>query len=178
MSHVVIAAGLLPDFMTPQGQVFLWTLIVFLVLLGILWKFAWGPVMTALEQREQNIQKRIDDAEKKFKDAEARMVEYEKQMHAVKDEAASIIAEAKRDVEKLKEGILADANVEAGKTLERAKREITLAREAAVAEMCDRMVKITAEFTKQVIEREINGADHHRFIEEGIARIAKRTEKN
>lgn len=173
MSHVVIAAGLLPDFMTPQGQVFLWTLIVFLVLLGILWKFAWGPVMTALEQREHNIQKRIDDAEQKFKDAEARVAEYEKRMNNAKDEAAAIIAEGKRDVEKLKEGILADANAEAGKTLERAKREISLARDAAVADMRDQMVALTSKLTQQVIEREIKAEDHRRFIEEGIARIEK-----
>jgi F-type H+-transporting ATPase subunit b len=165
--------GLLPDFMTPEGQVFAWTILVFMTLLGILWKFAWGPVMHALEQREQNIQKRIDDAEKKFKDAEARVAEYEKRMNNAKDEAAAIISEGKRDVEKLKEGILAEANAEAAKTLERAKREISLARDAAVADMRDQMVALTSRLTQQVIEREIKAEDHRRFIEEGIARIEK-----
>jgi len=174
-SNFVIAAGggLLPDFMTPQAQVFLWTLIVFVVLLGLLWKMAWGPIMHALEEREHNIQKRIDDAEKKFKEAEARMADYEKRIAGAKDEAAAIIAEGKRDVEKVKEDILKQAGEESGKQLDRAKRDIELARHAAVAELRDKMVQLTAELTTRVIEREINAEDHKRFISDSVDRLEK-----
>ncbi|HYF48548.1 MAG TPA: F0F1 ATP synthase subunit B [Planctomycetota bacterium] len=176
-SNLVIAAsgggGLLPDFMSPQGQVLLWTIIVFIVLLALLWKFAWGPIMHALEQREHNIQARIDEAEKKFKEAEARMAEYEKRIAGAKDEAAAIIAEGKRDVEKVKEDIIKQANDEAGKQIERAKRDIELARQAAVADLRDKMVQLTAELTTQVIEREINSDDHKRFISESVQKLEK-----
>ncbi len=71
----VLAAGGgdLPPFMTPHLQVLLWSIFVFFTLLGLLWKFAWGPIMHALEEREHNIQKTIDDAEKKNAEAIAKV---------------------------------------------------------------------------------------------------------
>jgi F-type H+-transporting ATPase subunit b len=172
-SSAITVGGLFPDFMTPDGQVLLWAIVVFLVLLGALWKVAWGPVMHALEQREKNIQKTIDDAAQKFKDAEVRVAEYEKKIHTVKDEAAAIIAEAKRDVEALKEDILKQAKTEADKNIERAKRDIDLARVAAVAEMRDKMVQLTADVSARVIEREIKAEDHDRFVNDAVQQLEK-----
>jgi F-type H+-transporting ATPase subunit b len=145
--------------------------VVFFLLLAILWKTAWGPIMHALEEREHNIQKKIDDAELKNKEAIAKVAEYEKRINAAKDEAAQIIAEGKRDVEKLKVEIIAEANAEAGRTLERAKREINLAKDAAVGELRDKMVSLTAEIATRVIEREVKPDDHSRFISDALARV-------
>jgi len=169
----VLAAGdgALPAFLTPQLQVLLWSIFIFLSLLGLLWKFAWGPIMLALEQREHRIQKTIDDAEAKNKEALAKMAEYERKINASKDEAAHIIAEGKRDVEKVKEEILAEANKEAQRTLERAKREITLAKDAAVAELREKVLDLTAQIATRVIEREIKSEDHRRFVSEAVAQI-------
>ena len=173
LSGAVTVGGILPDFMTPEGQEVLWTIIVFIVLGVLLWKFAWGPIMSALEQREHNIQKRIDDAEQRFKDAEARMAEYEKKMNSSKDEAAAILVTAKREVDGLKEEILKQAGIDANKNLERAKRDIELARVAAVAELRDQMVQLTAAVSAQVIEREIKAEDHERFVNDAVRQLEK-----
>jgi F-type H+-transporting ATPase subunit b len=168
---MMLAEGFLPEFLSPEGQVLLWSFVVFFGLLALLWKLAWGPIMHALEEREHNIQKKIDDAEAKNREAIAKVAEYEKRINAAKDEAAKIIADGKKDVERVKEDILKEANVEAGKSLERAKREITLAQQAAVEEIRNKVVDLTAEVSKRVIEREIKVDDHRRFIEEAIQRI-------
>ena len=175
---VMIAAegGGLPGFLKPEAQVLIWSIIVFFTLLALLWKFAWGPIMHALEEREHNIQKKIDDADKRFKEAETKVAEYEKKIYAAKDEAAAIIAEGKRDVEKLKEDILANANAEAAKSLERAKREITLAKDAAVAELRDKVVDVVGQISSKVIDREVKADDHKRFIAESLSEIE--TSKN
>ena len=174
ITHSVLiaeASGGFPKFLTPEIQVLIWSLIVFFSLLALLWKFAWGPIMHALEEREHGIQKTIDDAGQRFKDAENKVAEYEKRINATRDEAAAIITEGKRDVEKLKEEILAEANKEAGRTLDRAKREITLAKDAAVAELRNKMVDLTAEIATHVIEREVKAEDHKRFIQEAMEKI-------
>lgn len=163
--------GGMPPFLTPELQVLIWEVLVFFTLLALLWKFAWGPIMHALEEREHNIQKKIDDAEQKNKEALAKVAEYEKKIHATKDEAAEIIAEGKRDVEKLKAEILAEANQESARTLERAKREIVLAKDAAVAELRDKMVQLTGEICSKVIEREVKADDHKRFISDAVKDI-------
>ncbi len=156
-----------------EYQVLAWAVFLFFALLAILWKFAWGPIMHALEQREHNIQKRIDDAEKRFKDAEGKVAEYQKKIDAAKDEAAEIIAEGKRDVEKLKAEIIATANSEAAQLIERAKREITLAEHAAIEQMRDKVVELTADMSRAVLEREVNANDHRRFIENAIKEVEK-----
>lgn len=161
------------DFLTPETQVLVWTLIVFGALVGILWKYAWGPLLKALEGREKSIQARFDEAARKIEDAERRVVEYEEKIGHIKDEAAEIVAEAKRDAERLREDIQARAEKEAQMTLGRAKREIHLAKEAAVQELRDGMVDLTAELAARVIEREVNKDDHRRFIENAVCRVAE-----
>ena len=157
--------------LSPEYQVIGWSVFIFLTLLGLLWKFAWGPIMHALEEREHNIQKKIDDAEKKNAEAIAKVAEYEKKINAAKDEAAAIITEGKRDVEKIKEETIAEANKEAAKSLERAKREIVLAKDAAVAELRDKMVDLTAQIAAKVIEREIKADDHRKLIGDALKEI-------
>jgi F-type H+-transporting ATPase subunit b len=156
-----------------DAQVTLYTIVVFLMLLGILWRFAWGPLMKALEEREQRIAKKIDDAEALRRQAEERLKEYERRIVAAKDEAAAIIAEGKRDTEKVREEILAAAGSESAKALERAKREIHLAKESAVHEMREQMVALTSELAAKVIHREVKMEDHRRLVEEAMTRAEK-----
>ena len=156
-----------------DAQVTLYTVVVFLMLLGVLWRFAWGPLMKALEEREQRIAKKIDDAEVLRRQAEERLKEYERRIVAAKDEAAAIIAEGKRDTEKVREEIMAAAGTESAKALERAKREIHLAKEAAVHEMREQMVALVSELAAKVIRREVKTDDHRRLIEEAMVQAEK-----
>ncbi|MCZ7646384.1 MAG: F0F1 ATP synthase subunit B [Planctomycetota bacterium] len=169
-------SGGFPSWLTPELQVLVWSVAVFLALLGLLWKFAWGPLMQALEEREHRIAKKIDDAEARFKEAEAKAAEYEKRLEAAKAEATAIIDEGKRDAVKVQEQIQAAANAEAAKTLERAKREIKLAQDQAIAELRDRLVDFTAEMAATVIEREVKAEDHRRFIEQGIEKVGQKVQ--
>jgi F-type H+-transporting ATPase subunit b len=159
--------------MTLELQVLMWAVVIFVALLGLLWKFAWGPIMHALEERERRIQKTIDDAQAKFKEAEAKAAEHQRHIDKAKDEAAEIIAEGKRDVEKVRAEITAEANREAAKAIERAKREIELAKQAAVEEIREQVVTLTSEVTSKVLAREINADDHRRFVQQAMSEISK-----
>jgi F-type H+-transporting ATPase subunit b len=170
---MVIAEGGFPSWLTPELQVLVWSLVIFFTLLALLWKFAWGPIMRALEEREHGIQKKIDDAGARFKEAEAKAAEYEKRLSAAKDAAAELLAQGKRDAEKIKQDLLAQANQEAGAALTRARQEIKLAEQAAVAEIRTRVAELAAEMAERVIEREVKPEDHRRFIAEAISKIEK-----
>ena len=160
-------------FLKPEIATMLWTLVTFVLLLAVLWRFAWGPLMKALQDREERIAKRIGDAEAMHKQALGRVAEYERKIAAAKDEAAEIIAEGKRDVEKVREEIMADAQAEAAKAMERAKREILLAKESAIQDLREQMVTLTAQLAGRVIRREVNAEDHRRFVEDAVAEVGK-----
>lgn len=167
-------AGLLPDFMTPEGTTLLFSIVIFFAMLAILWKFAFGPIMHALEEREKGIQKTIDDADKKFKDAESRAAEYEKKILGAKDEAAKLLAEAKREVDVLTAEEKAKVRVEIDAEKERAKREIALAKDAAVAEVRERVIQLTAQIAAKVVHREIKPQDHTDLLAAAFDEIGKR----
>jgi len=166
------------DFLIPEMQVLIWTIVVFMAMLGILWKFAWGPLMRALEEREQRISKKISDAEKANQDALAKLAEYDDKIAHAKEEAAEIIAEGKRDVEAVRDQITREAQEEATRTLDRAKREIHLAKEAAVHDLREQMVNLTADLASKLIQREVKPDDHRRFVEETIAQLEKQAAGN
>lgn len=159
--------------MLPEAQVLLYTIVIFLLLLAVLWKFAWGPLMKALDEREARIARKIGDAEAANKAALEKVSEYERKIAEAKREAAGIIAEGKRDVEKVREEILAVAHGEAAKAMERAKREIRLAKESAIHELREQVVGLTAGLASQVIRREVRPEDHRRLIEDAVAEAEK-----
>jgi len=161
------------DLTNPELQVMLYTIVVFLLLLAVLWRFAWGPLVKALDEREARIARKISDAEELRRAAEDRLKEYEHRISVAKDEAAAIIAEGKRDAVKVREDIMAAAQAESAKALERAKREIHLAKEAAVHDLREQMVGLTADLAGRVIKREVKAEDHRRLIEEAMTEVER-----
>ena len=159
--------------MTLELQVLVWSVVVFAVLLVLLWKFAWGPIMRALEEREHRIQKTIDDANAQLQAAQAQAAEYQRKIERIGDEAAAKIAEAKRDGEKRSAELIAEAHKESARTLERAQREIQLAKQAAIEELREQVVALSADVVAKVLQREINAADHARFVQEAIEQVHK-----
>jgi len=159
--------------MKPEAQVLLYTLVVFLLLLAVLWRFAWGPLMKALEEREARIAKRISDAEELRRAAEERLKDYERRIAGAKEEAAAIIAKGKLDVQKISEEILDSLEFQSAKALERAKREMVMAKEAAVHDLREQMVGLTAELAARVIRREVKAEDHRRLIEDAMTEVER-----
>lgn len=110
----------------------LWALIVFLILLGLLAKFAWGPILKALETREQNIQGSIDDAAHLRKEASDALDQHRRQLREARHEARHIIAEAKEAAASLGSEMEAKAREESAAIVQRARREIEVERDAVL----------------------------------------------
>jgi F-type H+-transporting ATPase subunit b len=159
--------------MTFEAQVTLYTILVFLLLLAVLWRYAWGPLMGALAEREERIARKISDAEAVGRAAEEKLKEFEQKLATAKEAAAAIIAEGKRDATRVSEEILESLDFQSAKALARAKREIQMAKEAAVHDVRQQMVRFTAELAAKVISREVRPEDHRRLIEEALAEAQK-----
>ena len=107
-----------------KSDLAIFTLIVFLLLLGILKKYAWGPIVAGLEKREGGIQRQIDDAHAAHEKAKALLAQHEYQMDKVQDEVREILAEARRDAEHTREEMMAAAKTETEAMKNRAVQDI------------------------------------------------------
>jgi F-type H+-transporting ATPase subunit b len=145
-----------------------WTILIFVLVLVILGKFAWGPILKTLQARESFIHEALAKAKADRDAAEARLREYEERLATARAEATAIVDEGRRDAEVVKRRIEEAAKVEADKMIERARREIHLATVTATRELYDLSAKLATDLAARVLGREITAKDHERLISEAI----------
>ncbi|HEX3131713.1 MAG TPA: F0F1 ATP synthase subunit B [Thermoanaerobaculia bacterium] len=146
----------------------LWTLVIFGIVVIVLGKFAWGPILNALQARETFIREALETAKRDRDEAELRLKEYEDRLAQARAEATAIVDEGRRDALVTKQRIEEEAQREADKRLERAKREIQIATETATKELYQLSTRLATEMAGKVIGRELNPQDHERLIAESL----------
>jgi F-type H+-transporting ATPase subunit b len=149
----------------------IWTAVIFVVLLVVLRKFAWGPLLDALQQREKFIRESLEKAKADREAAEAHLAEYAAKLREARTEASGIVEEGRRDAEALKQKIESDAHSEADLVVERARREIELAKRAAVQEIYSVAGRLATRAASKIVGRELKAEDHQRLIEESIREL-------
>lgn len=149
----------------------IWTLVVFLLAVFLLGKFAWGPLLGTLQERESFIRDSLEQAKSDREAAEARLAEYTSKLEEARAEATAIVDEGRRDSEVVRATIETDARAEAEKMIERAKREIGVAKSTAIRELYERSAGLATEVASLVIKREVTAADHERILAEAIERL-------
>jgi F-type H+-transporting ATPase subunit b len=149
-----------------------WTLVIFVIVLIVLGKFAWGPILNQLQGRENRVRQWLESAKHDSDAAAAKLKEYEQKLAASRAEATAIVEEGRRDAEVVKRRIEAAAKEETDKMIERAKREIQIATDTAVKELYTRSAKLATQLAAQVIGRELSPQDHQRLISQAIAGIS------
>lgn len=150
----------------------IYSLTVFVLLLAALSKFAWGPITTALDEREENIRKSIDDAETARVKAEEMLAEHQRQLDGVQEQVREIIAEARRDAEHTKETILAEAEQAAETMKARAEEDINRAKDTALSELFGNMTDRVVSASEKVVGRSFNDDDQRRLIDEALAEFS------
>ena len=149
-----------------------WTWLIFVLLLLFLWKFAWGPIAKSLDEREQRIHGDVNRAEEALKAAEAKGQEYAQKLSDIRGEAQALIAEGKSDAEKLRAKIEAAARAEAARLVDEARREVTLAKDAALHELREAAADMAMEMAAKAAGKIIKPADEKRLREEALAELA------
>ncbi len=149
----------------------IWTLVIFILVIVVLGKFAWGPLLSALQQREQFIRSSLQEAKDDREAAEARLQEYEARLQKATAEATQIVEQGRQDADKAKGRIEETARTEADKMLDRAKREIDLARQSAIKDLYATSAELATDIAGKVLKREMSPKDHERLIQESIEEL-------
>jgi len=149
----------------------LWTVITFVVLLLLLWKTAWKPIVEALDARAEKIRGDIDQADKSRQEAEKVLAEHKELMANAKDESAKIIAQGRVEAEKVKNDIIEKAQSEAKDLAERVKKEIAMAKDSALADLKTEVVTISTEIASRIIDKALKTEDQNALVAEALNKI-------
>ncbi|WP_338751984.1 F0F1 ATP synthase subunit B [Bacillus sp. FJAT-52991] len=151
-----------------NGGDILFQLVMFIVLLALIKKFAWGPLMGIMQEREQHIASEIESAEKSRVEANKLLDETRAELKASRQEAQSIIENAKKIGDDQKNEIIAAARAEAERLKESAKMEIDQQKEQALAAVREQVASLSVLIASKVIEKELSAADQEKLINEYI----------
>jgi F-type H+-transporting ATPase subunit b len=149
------------------------TLVIFLVLMILLKKFAWGPLMGIMQEREELVANGIDAAEKAKKETKALLEEQKSLLKEARTEAQSIIEGAKKQGEATREEIVSAARTEANRLKESAVRDIEAEKEKAIAAVREEVVSLSVLAASKVLGKEISEADNSALIKETIAKAGE-----
>jgi len=154
-----------------QTDLAIYTVVVFLLLLAILYKFAWGPISTGLEKREHRIAEHIAAAERSHAEAKSMLAEYERKLAAAQDEVRAILDEARRDAQHTHEEILAKARAEAAVEAARAKHEVETARDQALKQLVETSANLAVDLAGQILKTKLGPAEHSQLIADAVAKF-------
>ena len=150
------------------------SVVVFFLLLVILGKFAWKPILAGLKSREQTIRDAVEAAAKAKIDAERAAKDLEARISEVQRQAAQQLAQAKADAQKLADSIKAQAETESIALKDRALKDIEAAKGQALAEINTYAADLGLAVARRILQRNVTVDDQTRLVEESLAEIARK----
>lgn len=148
-----------------------WTVVIFLALMVILRKLAWGPMLEGLRKREQSISDAVEEAKKARADTERISSEFKSKMDQAYAEIPKLMEDARREAEALKEDVRAQTAKEVQTERQRLRREIDTARDQALQELWNQAAQLATLISAKAIGRSLTEEDHHRLLDEAISEL-------
>ena len=150
---------------------FVWTIITFLILLGVLTRFAWKPLLKALETREDEISQSLEDAEKAKQELERLSAESDEIIAKARSEAQGIVSEGKKAAEQLTATTLNKAKEEAMANLSAAKEQIKIERDKAIVEIKGEVVNLSLSIAEKLVKKNLSKEDNKSLIDESLKNV-------
>ena len=144
--------------LTPAFGTVVWSTIAFLVVLFLLRKMAWGPILTALKEREESIATALNEADKARSEMSALQADNERLLQEARAERDGMLREAREMADKLVADAKGKAKEEAAREAESAREAIATERKAAVAELKSEVAKLSVSIAEQLIRAELADA--------------------
>src|SRR5262249_23461274 len=153
---------------------FIWTIVTFLVLLGLLAKFAWRPLLQALETRQNAIRKSLDDAQQAKQELERLNAESAQIMAKARAEADAIITQSQSDGDRLREEIRQKARAEADNIVKNAERQIQLETTRALEQIRHEAVDLSVSIASKILQRNLSKEDNARLIDDALRQVQQK----
>ncbi len=149
----------------------LWTIVVFLLVLFVLKKYAWGPILGALDAREAGIRSSIDEATNLQAEAESLLEEHRRQLADARRQAQEIVAEGRAAAERLGREIQDKARHEGDRIVERARAEIERERDKALSTVRTEAVELALAAASRLLEERLTEDRDRELVKGYLARM-------
>jgi len=160
------------DLLSPDSGTIFWTILTFILLLLVLKKYAWKPILKTLEDRENKIKVALYQAEQDQKEAAKLLEEQRQLLERAKKESSQIISDSQKSAELTRKEILQQARSEADRLLERAKQEINLSKEAAIEDIKQYAADIAFLAAQKVVGETLSKEQHLNLVEKYIKELS------
>jgi F-type H+-transporting ATPase subunit b len=165
--HAAKPGGML----TPNGGLMIWTLLIFIVLMAILTRYAFRPITAAVERREQALEAALMQATRDREEAAARLAEQRALVEQAHGEAARVVAEARAAAERVRTDLMTQAHADQQQLLQRAREEIDGERRRAIADLRREAVDLAILGAGKVIERNLDDTANRALVEKFLSEI-------
>ena len=155
----------------PDPGLYIWTILVFLLLVAALAKFAWGPLLAALEQRQASIRQSLDDARQAKVELERIQVEQQRLLTEARQQADTILSQTREDANRFREELKQRAQAEANNIVRNAERQIEMETARALQQIRTEAVDLSVAIASKVLQRNVSREDNERLIEDTFRQI-------
>jgi F-type H+-transporting ATPase subunit b len=155
----------------PDPGLYIWTILTFLILVGLLAKFAWRPLLQALENRQQAIRQALDAAQQARQELERLHGESAKLLAQARVEAAEIVSRSRSDADRFREEMKEKTRAEAASLMRNAERQIELETTRAIQQIRQETIDISIGIASKILQRNVSKEDNERLIEETFKQL-------
>jgi F-type H+-transporting ATPase subunit b len=155
----------------PDPGLYIWTILTFLALAGLLAKFAWKPLIAALTERQDAIRKSLDDARQAKQDLERLHVESQRILAQARTEAEGILTATRSDANQFREELKQKARAEAAGIVKNAEKQIELETARALQQIRQEAVDLSVTIASKLLQRNVSKDDNLRLIEDTFKQI-------
>ena len=157
--------------LTIEPGLLIWTIITFVILLAVLGKLAWKPLLGALEQRETTIRESLEKAEQARLEAEQLMAQNQQILAEANQQANRIVAQAQEEGQRLRESLSEQARHESLRLREETRQELQRERQLAVQELKQTASELALAATERLLSTVVSSDDHRRIVDEYLERF-------
>jgi F-type H+-transporting ATPase subunit b len=150
-----------------------WTFVTFLLLIVVLGKFAWGPILQMIETREKTIADAIESAKRERAEAEKARADMLAALERAREESAQLVRKNQQEVAAAKAELMAAAKKDSEELLAAARKTISEEKRQAIAELRDQAVDIAIEAANRLVQMNMDEGKQKQLVEEYLAQLPK-----
>ncbi len=166
------------NLLNPDTGLIIWTIVSFAVLVLLLGKVAWKPLIQALNDREAGIRKAIDDATSAKVSADQIKAQYERELTLAQDKAAGFITQAKEEAQKLRDQMMKDAEAEARRLSEQTRRQLEEEKLKLSRELREEVASLSIRVAEKLLKHSVNAKEQEGLVAGFMKDLDKESQAN